>query len=152
MSLPNFVNERTQSPATGTATPAGLHSILSGIILNIAAGADSTKKSQSQFMVSTLYFWYNERMKSKYKLIYLEWADTVSPVDNGWKSESEALKWFIDDDYWVCQTGFLIKEDKKFICLAGRYNITTSNGHEVITLGELTKIPITWIRNRKNLV
>ena len=89
-------------------------------------------------------------MKKKYKLICFEWSDTTSPVDNGWKTPEECIKWAEEDDYWVKQTGFIIKETKKYLLIASRFNTTFSAGREIETVGDITKIPTTWIRNRKN--
>ena len=89
--------------------------------------------------------------KTKYKLIYLEWADTVSPVEKRWWSKDEALQWAKDDDYWVCETGFLLEDKKDYILIAGRYNTTFSGGQEVISFGDLTRIPKPWVRVKKIL-
>ena len=88
---------------------------------------------------------------NKYPLIYLEWADTISPVEKCWREETEAIKWADEEDYWVAETGFLIKETKKWILLASRYNVTKGTESECISLNEITKIPKGWIRNRKKL-
>ena len=87
--------------------------------------------------------------ETKYKLISFEWADTTSPVDNGWKTPNECIEWAEKDDYWVKQTGFIIKETKKYLLIASRFNVTFSAGQKIMTVGDITKIPITWIRNKK---
>jgi len=89
----------------------------------------------------------------KYKKVYFKWADTTSPVNTGqaWWSIDEAIDWAENDNYWVEQTGFLIKKTKKFILLAGHINITESAGQKIESLGTLIKIPTTWIKDFKYL-
>lgn len=88
-----------------------------------------------------------------YKKVYFKWADATSPVntDQSWWDKKSILEWAEKDDYWVEQTGFLIKRTKKFILLAGNINITYSNGEKIETFGHLIKIPTTWIRDFKSL-
>lgn len=90
-------------------------------------------------------------MKKKYPKIYIEWADTISPLEKVWRNELSSIEWAVNEDYWVSEMGFLIKETKEWILLAGRYNVTKEGDIEEISLGDLTKIPKGWIRNRKIL-
>lgn len=86
------------------------------------------------------------------KLIYIEWADTTSPMNGkSWWYEDEAIQWAEEQDYWVCQTGFVIKETKKYLLLAGHYNITYADGETIESLGQIIRIPKTWIRKRKEI-
>ena len=88
----------------------------------------------------------------KYKLIYVEWADTISPVEKRWYQDTEAIDWADNEDYWVCETGFLIKETKEWILLSAKYNVTArGKDNEYISHSDLVKIPKGWIRNRKTL-
>ena len=86
-----------------------------------------------------------------YKKVYFKWADTTSPVEKIWWSEETATEWAENDSYWVEQIGFLIKKNKKYTLLAGHLNTTYSEGQKIITLGNLIKIPNTWIRDYKIL-
>lgn len=69
--------------------------------------------------------------KNELKLVYIEWAE--------------------GDDYYVRQTGFIIKETKRYLLLAGHYNITETGGEKFESLGQIIKIPKTWIRKRKEI-
>ena len=85
----------------------------------------------------------------KWKKVYFKWADTTSPVAKTWWGKNEAIEWAEEDSYWVEQVGFLIKRNKKYILLAGHINITYSAGQKIETLGQIIKIPITWIKDYK---
>lgn len=85
----------------------------------------------------------------KYKKVYFKWADTTSPVEKSWFDVSDAIKWAEEDSYWVEQVGFLIKKTKKYTLLAGHINITYTAGQKIETLGQLIKIPNTWIKDYK---
>lgn len=85
----------------------------------------------------------------KYKKVYFKWADTTSPIDKSWMSEDEAKNWAKEDSYWVEQVGFLIEKNKQYTLLAGHINITHTAGQDIITLGQLIKIPNTWIKDYK---
>ncbi len=80
------------------------------------------------------------------KLIYLEWEDAC---DNSsvWRTEKEVLEWGENVTWWVKQAGFLIKETKKEIILAG--SMEPGNKDYEATFKNLTRIPKTWIRKRK---
>lgn len=90
-------------------------------------------------------------MKNKYPLLYVEWLDCISPVKRGWRTEEEALIWGRTVDFMVKEVGWLIEETKDYILLAARFNITTEDKDEFISLGELCKIPKGWIKKRKLL-
>lgn len=80
------------------------------------------------------------------KLVYLEWQDAMSK--NSWIHDSEIDNWAKDGD-WVKQVGWVVRENKKYMIIAGQWNPEIfSNGH---LFGNLQKIPKTWIRKRKTL-
>jgi len=85
------------------------------------------------------------------KKVYFKWADTTSPVEKTWWNIEDALAWAENDSYWVEQVGFLIKKTKKYILICGHINITQSEGQEIKTIGQLLKIPTTWIKDFKIL-
>lgn len=87
--------------------------------------------------------------KRDMKLIYIEWADSVSSGSQ-WYSKEELKDWDTDDFWIVKQVGFVIKETKEFILLCSQYrppNHFVTDGD----YGHLQKIPKTWIRKRKIL-
>lgn len=90
-------------------------------------------------------------MKTPYKKIYFEWADTISPLEKGWKYVGEAIKWGKEVNYWVYEMGWLLEETKEYILIAGRINITKDSEGECIMVGDITKIPKGWIKNRKTI-
>ena len=82
------------------------------------------------------------------KLIYIEWADTVSSGSD-WV-EKENLNEWIDNTEWIIkQCGFVIKETSKYLLLAGY--IKPEDDFTDIQYGHLQKIPKTWIRKRIDL-
>ena len=83
----------------------------------------------------------------KYKLIYIEWEDAIS--NSGWKYSDEALEWVEKETSVVKHTGWIIKETKEYILLASRMIDKSEFSGE--SLGQLQKIPKTWIRNRQVL-
>lgn len=96
-----------------------------------------------------LYFHY-KRMKRK--LIYIEWADATSPQQVWW-TKDECIDWARDDDYWISQVGWILKEDKKFILLSSQKSNTHSNNavEMIEQFSHIQKIPKTWIRKKINL-
>ena len=92
------------------------------------------------------------KIRQKFKLIYIEWADTTSPMNGkSWWDREEAIRWAEEQDYWVCQAGFVIKETKEYLLLAGHYNITAVDEETLESLGQIIRIPKTWIRKRKEI-
>jgi len=89
----------------------------------------------------------------KYPLVYLEWQDACSYDGSAevgsWKSEEEAVEWGKNAEWYVRQAGFIIKENKKYITIAGMCE--PGNNDHVPMFGHLQKIPKTWIRKRKLL-
>lgn len=81
-------------------------------------------------------------MAQEMKLIYLEWEDATS--ESSWHSEHE-VEQFVDSSNLVKQVGWIYKENKEFLVLAGRM-IDWSNNDP--GYGQLQKIPKTWIRKR----
>ena len=83
------------------------------------------------------------REKIKFKLVYIEWADSTSISE--WKFIDEAIKWAENSVWIVKHVGWIIKETDKYILIGS--NIA-DDGKQV---GNLQKIPKTWIRKRKRL-
>ena len=82
---------------------------------------------------------------AKPKLIYIEWADAVSK--GGKFTDEEAEKWADNVDWIVRETGFLVKETKKYICIAQTRIDDEYDKYHVFE--EVKKIPKTWIRKRR---
>jgi len=76
-------------------------------------------------------------------LIYIEWGDAIS--NTGWVSEDDAVAWADSEDWIVKNIGWVVKETKDYILLAGKY----SEGSE--EWGLVHKIPKTWIKTRKTI-
>ena len=86
--------------------------------------------------------------KEKLKLVYIEWADAISP-EIDWKTYKEAVDWGKNEDYWVSQIGWILEENKKYILISSQANYTKeSDQHQ---FAHIIKIPKTWIRNRQNV-
>ena len=85
----------------------------------------------------------------KYKLVYIEWMDSTSWA--GWRTNSEVDEWNnVAEDWGYCkQVGWLIRESKTSIVVAGRLIPKTKFNEE--QWGDLQKIPKTWIKKRKIL-
>lgn len=87
------------------------------------------------------------------KLVYIEWADAVSPPDS-WKSKDEILQWSKEDSYWVGQVGWILEENEKHIILSPQHNRNEKvDGSSQLEdhYAHVIKIPKTWIRKRKTL-
>ncbi len=84
----------------------------------------------------------------KDKLIYIEWADTVSSGAE-WITTSELNEWIDDTEWIIKQCGFLIKETEEYILLAG--HIKPEDDFTEKQYGHLIKIPKTWVRVRKEI-
>ena len=57
-----------------------------------------------------------------------------------------------EDDYYVLQVGWILKETKEFLLLASQKNTTTSVDCDPLTqFSHIIRIPKTWIRKRKTL-
>ncbi len=78
-----------------------------------------------------------------WELVYLEWEDAIA--HSGWMSEKEAKEWFEKQTMTVKQIGWIVKETKKYIGLISRISDWGEGEKE---LGQMQKIPKTWIRRR----
>lgn len=81
------------------------------------------------------------------KLLYIEWEDAVHNAE--WFHHEMAEEWHGKDPYLIHECGWLVKEDKKGITLAGRMKPEDSNTD--MQYGGLQYIPKTWIRKRKEI-
>lgn len=86
-------------------------------------------------------------MISKYNLLYIEWCDAVHNM-TPWLSEEDAKEWSREENWIVCQAGFLIEETDEYILLASKQNLYDQDNPEI---GGILKIPVTWIRKRVDL-
>lgn len=84
---------------------------------------------------------------SKHKLVYIEWEDATSR--SGWHLNEEVDDWIKGRGWFVNHVGWVIRETKKYIVLAGSQ--VEKDGHGDEQWGNLQKIPKTWIRKRKIL-
>ena len=83
------------------------------------------------------------------KLVYIEWQDACS--NSAWFHLEEARKWHdYHPKFIVRNIGWIMKEDKKGITLASRWNADNHNSADG-RYGLLQYIPKTWIIKRKTL-
>lgn len=83
----------------------------------------------------------------KYKLVYIEWADSISSAQ--WYTYDDAIFWAKGPAWIVKNVGWVLEENDKYILLAGSW--TPQRGESVDQFGNIQKIPKTWIRKRKIL-
>jgi len=81
------------------------------------------------------------------KLIYIEWCDAISR-EEPWVDAETVIKWADNEDWLVEQVGFLIKETKEYLLIAGKKSSYDKDNPEY---GAILKIPLTWIRKRIDL-
>ncbi len=82
------------------------------------------------------------------KLVYIKWQDAYS--NSGWLY-GDAIKKWVDESYEGCiieQVGWLYEENKKHIILVGRKDGLKDKEQGI---GQLQKIPKTWILKRIDL-
>ena len=84
------------------------------------------------------------------KLIYIEWADATSPIDTWWTGE-QALKWAEEENYWVCQVGWIIEETPKYLVISSQKEHTVTANDTDLRYAHILKIPKTWLRKRKEI-
>ena len=77
-------------------------------------------------------------------LIYIEWEDAIANA--AWKSPKETVEWGKGSNMTICEVGWVIAENSKFIQLAGRW--CKEDEYNYDTYGAHQKIPKTWIRKR----
>lgn len=81
------------------------------------------------------------------KLLYIEWEDAVHNAE--WFTPDQAEYWHDSTNYTVRECGWLVKEDKKGITIAGRFKPKDNTLDSQV--GGLQYIPKTWIKKRKTL-
>jgi len=86
-------------------------------------------------------------MNSISLLVYIEWCDAMSR-EEPWTNYEEAIKWADNEDWLVAQVGFIIKETKEYLLIAGNKSSYNKDNPEY---GGIMKIPTTWIRKRIDL-
>ena len=77
----------------------------------------------------------------KYKLMYIEWQDAMSNISS-WITEEDAIEWAKNGEGLVKQVGWIIKETKSYILIAGRLGQINMGAQD---LGGVFKIPTKWI-------
>ena len=78
------------------------------------------------------------------KLLYIEWEDAVANA--GWFSVDLAEAWHDSTKHLIKECGWLVKEDKLGMTIAGRYKPADNNTDA--QYGGLQYIPKTWIHRR----
>lgn len=78
-----------------------------------------------------------------WELVYIEWEDAIAHT--GWMSEKEAVDWFQKQTMTVKQIGWIVRETAKYIGMVSRQSDWGEGEKE---LGQMQKIPKTWIRRR----
>jgi hypothetical protein len=81
------------------------------------------------------------------KLIYIEWEDAVHNAE--WFAFDLAEAWHDQTQHLIRECGWLVKEDKRGITLAGRFKPADNNTDE--QFGGLQWIPKTWIHIKKEI-
>ena len=83
-------------------------------------------------------------------LTYLEWCDSVSLGYGGnWHEVEDLIDWGKNADWIIKQAGYILDENDEYILIAGKYNPQEDTEDK---FSEVTKIPKTWIKTRKELV
>jgi hypothetical protein len=83
----------------------------------------------------------------KIPIIYLEWIDAYG--NSRWFSKTEFLQ-FMNDECWMKEVGFLIKETDKYLIFAQRFSGYKLEQNDQ-QYGSIHKIPKTWIRKKRIL-
>jgi hypothetical protein len=81
----------------------------------------------------------------KNKLLYVEWQDAIT-MKEGWYAKEDVIDWGKSEDWLIKQVGYLIKENKKYILLATKFNPQEYGENKY---SEITKIPKGWIKKRR---
>jgi len=79
------------------------------------------------------------------KLLYIEWEDAVYNAE--WFPIDLAEAWHDTTEHLIKECGWLVKEDKLGITIAGRFKAEDNN--TVAQYGGLQYIPKTWIHKRQ---
>ena len=85
----------------------------------------------------------DDKELNEWELTYIEWEDAIAHT--GWMSESEGKKWFQKQTMTVKQVGWVVTETQKYLGIVSRMSDWGEGERE---LGQLQKIPKTWIRRR----
>ena len=82
-----------------------------------------------------------------YELYYIEWHDAMANIQT-WSTEDEAVEWAETSEGLVRHVGWLIKETKHYLLIAGRIGEINTDFPE---LGGVFKIPHKWVRKKVNI-
>lgn len=80
-------------------------------------------------------------IQKKYSLVSVEWADAQSDCE--WETIDKVRTW-AEKDCIIFEIGWLVYENDKYVVISNQIG-------EDGDLGNRTKIPVQWIRKRKNL-
>ena len=81
--------------------------------------------------------------RTKYKVVYVEWDDAIS-APTGWVDDID--DWIKTSQYIISEVGFLLKEDKKAIYLAGFWK--PEDKMTIERFGNVRRIPRGWIKKK----
>ena len=88
----------------------------------------------------------DDKELKEWELTYIEWEDAIAHT--GWMSEVDAKNWFRKQTMTVKQVGWVVVETKKYLGIVSRMSDWGEGDKE---LGQMQKIPHTWIRKRIKL-
>ena len=74
---------------------------------------------------------------------YVKWCDATS-LEQAWLTVDEAIEWADNEKWEVESVGWILEENNKYILLCSKVG---GDGQ----VGQLFKIPKTWILERKRL-
>lgn len=81
------------------------------------------------------------------KLLYIEWVDAIA--NPNWFDKQMAEEWAESSEWLIKQCGWLVKETKSYICIAGAHKQEDTNTVEQFNL--LQKIPKAWIYKQTDI-
>jgi hypothetical protein len=82
------------------------------------------------------------------KIVYVEWVDAFA--NSGWFNASKLKTCIENDNVWIKESGFVLRETKHHLILCTGWQIRGDYTEEQWC--NVHKIPKTWIRKRKILM
>ncbi len=79
--------------------------------------------------------------------VMIRWCDAVSSPE-GWKYQDQYVEWANGIEWLVETTGWILRETKEYIMLAGQRGCLKDNEYQY---GMVMKIPKTWVKLRVDL-
>jgi hypothetical protein len=83
------------------------------------------------------------------KFVYIRWVDACSH-NSGWVTYEDAVKWADGTQYLAETSGWVIRENKRYILLAQQRGDWTLDD-PTYQYANLMRIPKTWIKLRVDL-